>query len=139
MAQNTSPNIFQYATRTKLRFQSVKGLLTVEDLWDVPLRSKDDFNLNAMFKAANKAWKDINEENYVDNTRTPEHTRRETVLEVVKYVIDTKLAEEEAEKTRTARKQEKEKLLKILAEKQGGKLSDLSERELKKRIEALDD
>jgi hypothetical protein len=139
MAQNTSPNIFQYATRTKLRFPSVKGLLTVEDLWDVPLRSKDDFNLNAMFKAANKAWKDINEENYVDNTRTPEHTRRETVLEVVKYVIDTKLAEEEAEKTRTARKQEKEKLLKILAEKQGGKLSDLSERELKKRIEALDD
>lgn len=32
---------------------------------------------------------------------------------------------------------EKEKLLTILAEKQDGKLSELSEKELRKRIEAL--
>jgi len=134
-----SPNIFQYATRNKLRFQSVKGELNVEQLWDVPLRSKDDFNLNAVAKAANKAWKEVSEESFVETARTPEHTRRETVLEVVKYVIETKLAEEEASKTRAARKLEKEKLLKILAEKQDGKLSDLSERELKKRIEDLED
>jgi len=139
MAQNTSPNIFQYATRTKLRFPSVKGNLTVEDLWDVPLRSKDDFNLNAIAKAANKAWKEINEESFVETARTPEHTRRETVLEVVKYVIETKLVEEEAAKTRAARKEEKEKLLAILAEKQEGKLSKLSEEAIKKRIEALED
>ena len=35
-----SNNIFEYATRSKLRFQSSHGVLTVEQLWEVPLRSK---------------------------------------------------------------------------------------------------
>lgn len=139
MSQITSPNIFQYATRNKLRFPSVKGALTVEQLWDVPLRSKDDFNLNSVAQAANREWKEVTEENFVETTRTPEHTRRETVLEVVKYVIETKAAEEEAERTRAARKEEKAKLLEILAEKQAGKLSKMSEEALQKRIAALED
>jgi hypothetical protein len=32
-----SDNIFYRASRTKLRFQSEQGLLTVEDLWDLPI------------------------------------------------------------------------------------------------------
>jgi hypothetical protein len=131
-------NIFEYASRNKVRFQSVRGELTIEQLWDVPLRSKDDFNLNAVAKAANKAWKDVSEESFVETSKTPEHTRREITLNVVKYVIDTKLAEEEAAKRRADNKVEKEKLLAILAEKQAGKLSELSEKELQKRIAALE-
>lgn len=132
-------NIFEYATRNKLRFASTKGDLTIEQLWDVPLRSRDDFNLNYVAKAASKAFKEISEESFVETKKTPEHTRREMTLEVVKYVIDTKLAEEKAAEERAAKKQEKEKLLKILAEKQEGKLSELSEKELQKRIAALED
>jgi hypothetical protein len=132
-------NIFEYATRNKLRFASARGELTVEQLWDVPLRSKDDFNLNAVAKAANKAWKDVSEESFVETTKTLDHVRRETALEIVKYVIDTKLAEEEVAKRRSEKRLEKEKLLAILAEKQAGKLSDLSEKELQKRIAALDE
>jgi hypothetical protein len=135
----TTQNIFEYATRNKLRFASPRGELSVEQLWDIPLRSKDDFNLNTIAKTANKALKDISEESFVETKKTAEHTRREMVLEVVKYVIDVKLEEEKAAETRAARKQEKEKLLGILAEKQAGKLSELSEKELQKRIAALED
>jgi DNA-binding transcriptional regulator YhcF (GntR family) len=130
-------NIFEYATRNKLRVPSARGELTTEQLWDVPLRSRDDFNLNAVAKTASKAWKDLSEESFVETARTPEHTRRETALEVVKYVIDAKLAEEVAAKKRADNKVEKEKLLAILAEKQDGKLSELSEKELQRRIAAL--
>jgi hypothetical protein len=132
-------NIFEYATRNKLRFTSIKGELSVEQLWDAPLRSRDDFNLNAIAKAANKALKDISEESFVETKKTAEHTRREAALEVVKYIIDVKITEEKAAETRAERKQEKEKLLGILAEKQAGKLSELSEKELQKRIAALED
>jgi len=135
-------NIFEYATRNKLRFSSARGELTVEQLWDVPLRSQqsaDSFSLNAIAKAASRALKDISEESFVETAKTPEHTRREMALEAVKYVIEVKLAEEEAAKARAARKQEKDQLLAILAEKQAGKLSELSERELQKRIAALGD
>lgn len=132
-------NLFEYATRNKLRFASTRGELTVEQLWDVPLRSRDDFNLNAVAKTANKVWKDISEESFVETAKTPEHTRREKALEVVKYIIDMKLAEEIAATERADKKIEKEKLLKILAEKQAGKLSELTEKELQKRIAALSD
>jgi len=131
-------NIFEYAARSKIRFQSTRGELSLEQLWDVPLRSKDDFDLNAVAKAANKAWKDIAEESFVETAMTPEHVRRATALDVVKHVIETKLAEEQAAKKRADNKVEKEKLLAILAEKQAGKLSELSEKELQKRIAALE-
>lgn len=132
-------NIFEYATRNKLRFASIRGELSVEQLWDIPLRSRDDFNLNTIAKTANKALKEISEESFVETTKTAAHTRCEAAMEAVKYIIDVKLAEEEAAKTRAEKKQEKEKLLGILAEKQAGKLSELSEKELQKRIAALDD
>lgn len=131
-------NLFEFATRNKLRFQSSKGELTVEQLWEVPLTAKDDFNLDAIAKTANKAWKDISEESFVRTARTPEHTKRETTLEVVKYIINVKLNEETAAKKRADNKVEKDKLLHILAEKQDGKLSELTEKELQRRIAALE-
>lgn len=131
-------NIFEYATRNKLRFASIRGELSVEQLWDVPLRSTDDFNLNTIAKAANKTLKD-SEENFVETAKTAVHTRREMAMEVIRHVIDTKLNEEQAAATRAERKREKEKLLAILAEKQEGKLSALSEKELQNRIRALED
>jgi len=132
-------NIFEYATRNKLRFASSRGDLTVEQLWDVPLRSTDGFNLNAVAKNASKVLKDISEENFVETAKTPAHARLENALEVVKYIIESKLADETAAKKRAENRVEKAKLLEILAEKQDGKLSALSENELKKRIAALDD
>lgn len=134
-------NIFEYATRNKLRFASVKGELTVEQLWDVPLRSRgsDSFNLNSVALYAHRALEAVSAMNFVDTAKTAEHARLEAALEVVKYVIDTKLVEEKAAKKRADNKQEREKLLAILAEKQDGKLSELSEKDLQKRIAALED
>ena len=129
-------NIFEYASCNKLRFASTRGDLSVEQLWDVPLRSTDGFNLNAVAKSTDKALQDVSE-SFVDTVKTAHHVRLETALEVVKRVIGAKLGEEEAAKTRAAKKVEKGKLLEILAEKQAGKLSDLSEKELQRRIEAL--
>lgn len=131
-------DIFEFATRNKMRFASVRGALSVEQLWDVPLRSTDGFNLNAVAKGANEDVKNASEENFVETTRTSAHVYIETGLEIVKHVISAKLAEEEAAKRRASNKIRKEKLLAVLAEKQDGKLSEMSERELKKQIADLE-
>ena len=131
-------SIFAFATRNKIRFASSRGELSVEMLWDVPLRSADGFNLDAVARAANKAWKDATEESFVSTVRTAAHDRLETALEVVKHVIQVKLDDEAAAKKRAENKIEKEKLLAILAEKQDGKLSALSEKEIQRRIAALE-
>ncbi len=130
-------SIFEYATRNKLRFRSSRGELSVEQLWDVPLRSTDGFNLNEIAKAASETVKATNEENFVETTRTPAHTRVETAFEVVKHVIDVKLDDETSNKKRAENRIRREKLLAVLAEKQDGKLSAMSERELRKQIEEL--
>lgn len=135
-------NMFEYAARKKVRFESPHGALTFEQLWEVPLRvkdSKDGFHLDVVAKAANKSLKEISEESFVETARTPEHTRREITLDLVKYVIDTKLAEEKIAEQKAANKIKREKLLTILAEKQDSKLSTQSEKELRKQIDALDD
>lgn len=132
-------NIFEYATRNKLRFASSRGELTVEQLWDVPLRSTDGFNLNAVAKIANDALKAANEENFVETTRTTKNVRIENAFEVVKSIIDVKLADEAANKKRAENRIKREKLLTALAEKQDGRLSEMSERELKKQIAELDE
>lgn len=132
-------NIFEYATRNKLRFTSSRGELTAEQLWDVPLRSSDGFNLNAVAKAANEAVKAENAENFVETTRTSAHVRAGTTFEIVKHVIDVKLGDEAVAKKRAENKIKREKLLVALAEKQDGRLSEMSERELKKQIAELEE
>lgn len=131
-------SLFEYATRNKLRFASLRGELTAEQLWDVPLRSADGFNLDVIARGVNKAFKDATEESFVQTTRTPAVARLEAALTVVKRVIEVRLADEAAAKRRAENKAEREKLLAILAEKQAGKLSELSEKELQKRIAALE-
>jgi hypothetical protein len=134
-------NIFEYATRNKLRFQSARGAITAEDLWDVPLRSRpgDDFNLNEIAKAANGALKEASEESFVEQARTPAHTRLEVTLEVVKHVIAAKLDDEETAKRRADNKAKKDKLLAVLERKQDEKFEKLDIRDLQRQIAALDE
>jgi hypothetical protein len=131
-------NPFEYAARYKLRFATMRGDITVEQLWDVPLRSRDDFNLNMVAKTISRALKDATEESFVEVRRTMFLTALETNLEIVKHIIEVKLKEEELVKKRADNRIEREKLLAILAEKQTGKLSALTEEEIKKRIESLE-
>lgn len=137
-ANNANNTLFEFATRNKLRFSSTRGELSVEMLWDLPLRSRDGFDLDSVAKGVNKALKSLTEESFVSTERTPAVTRAENALELVKYIISVKLAEEETAKKRAANRAEKARLLEILAEKQAGALTALTEKELQERINALD-
>lgn len=130
--------LFLQATRHKYRFPSVKGELSVEQLWDVPLRSKDDFNLDKVARGVSRELESATEESFVETAKAnPAKKVLETKLGIVKQIIAIRLDDEETAKTRADNKLEREKLLKILAEKKEGKLSELSEKELQKRIDAL--
>jgi hypothetical protein len=125
------------ALREKYRFQTTKGALSLEQLWDVPLRSKDGFDLNNIAKSINTELKAATEENFVDMARNPAKDRSQALLELVKFVIDTKLDEEQAAKDRAARSAEKQRLLEALSKKQDAAIDGLSEKEIKRRLEAL--
>lgn len=141
MKTSVESNLFEAATRMKIRFPSSRGLLSVEELWDIPLRSDNNLNLDLIAQGVSKALKAIADEgSFVDkHKKNPEQTKASLAMEVVQHIIDVKLDEETEKASRATRKEQKQKLMAILEQKQGEALLGLSEAALKKKIAELDD
>ena len=124
--------MFEKASRIKLRFATTKGLLSVEDLWDLSLQS-----LDSIAKGVNKQVKESQEESFI-TTRSKSNTELELSLEILKHVIKVKLEEKEAKEQASLRKAELETLRQLKAEKATETLKSLSEEEIDARIAALE-
>lgn len=129
--------MFEKATRLKLRFDSSRGDLTTEQLWDLPLLSKNGFDLDSVAKTANTELKSISEESFVETRTNPRKGELELKLEIVKHVIKTKQDENAATLSATTKREERKKLEAILATKQAAKLEGLSEEDIQKRLDEL--
>ena len=129
--------LFAHATREQFRFASSMGLLTVEDLWQLPLSSKPGFDLDSVAKQVNNTLKQMTEESFVAVTPAPGRKAQELHLEVVKAIIAVKMEENEAARNAKARADEKQKLLALLDDKNTEALKGLTADELKARIAAL--
>ena len=129
-------NIFEAATRGRLRFGSNKGMLTVEDLWDLPLNSKNNASLDGIARAYNRELKSQEEESFVTKP-----ARKDSVLElgfeVVKHIIEVRLAENEAAKKKIDRDKEKKLLMELIAKKEVEELGATDIKDLKKRLAAM--
>jgi hypothetical protein len=132
---NTS--IFFEAAKQKLRFDSVRGELTVEQLFDLPLQSKNQFDLDTIAKTVNGVLKSITEESFVDVGTNPAKQKFELMLEIVKTVIAIKKQENQDARDKANKSAEREKLISILSRKQDQELEALSADEIADRIRAL--
>lgn len=130
-------NIFETASRKAYRFPSVRGQLTTEQLWDLPLTSATNPSLDAVAKSVNAELKNVTTESFVSVETNPAKGALETKLEIVKRIIAVRLAENEASRNAVAKKAEKEKLLDVLSRKQDASLESLSEDEIRARVAAL--
>ena len=137
-------NIFEKATRNKIRFPSARGDLTVEQLWDLPLVAKptsvharDSVDLDTVARTVNKSLKEVTEESFVNTKPHPDRSKFELQLEVVKHVIGVKQAEEAAAKVKADKAAERELLVEALARKQTDSVNNMSEEEIRARLAAL--
>jgi hypothetical protein len=130
-------NIFEQASRQALRFQSERGLLSVEQLWQLPLQAKNNFSLDAIAIETNRSLKALAEESFVAQGSNPAKTVLELQLEILKHIIAAKQAENADARAAADRKAEKQRLLEILDRKQGQELESLSADDLRARIAAL--
>jgi hypothetical protein len=124
-------NIFEQATRSKIRFISPKGIITTEDLWDLSLLS-----LNSLAKALYRTVKESEEISFID-AKSKADTETELRFSIVKSIIDTKLTEKEFQRLATVAADRKKLLLSILESKQQDALQGMSQEELLKELEAL--
>lgn len=125
-------NNFEVAVRNKMRFP-FKGLVSVEDLWDLSVE-----NLDSVFKTLNSHLKTVKEESLL-NTKTKADKELDIKIEIVKYIVGIKLAEKEAHLNAKTKREEKQKLFEVLSRKENEELESKSTDEIKAMIEALGD
>lgn len=131
-------NLYKYAAQNALHFPSIKGELLVEQLFSLPLTSRNGFDLDSVAKAVNAELKTNGEESFVATSANPKQKTLEAMLEIVKDVISTKQAENAAVVARQKRTEERARLLDIITNKENEALSAASLDDLKKKLAELD-
>jgi hypothetical protein len=128
--------IIEQAVRQKLRFNSTKGVLSVEQLFDLPFTSKSGCDLQTVATDCDNAVKSLGETDFVGIASKPNATAQ-LRLDVVKHVIAVLKEERNKTSSANAKKVQKEKLLHLLAQKENEELSNKSPEELQAMIDAL--
>jgi len=122
--------MFEKAARLKLRF-NYKGLCTVEDLWDLPLRS-----LDFLFKDLNSTLKAQKEESLLE-VKSSEDEITELKIAIIKHIVLTRQQEQKQKAAEAEIISKKQKILEIIAAKQDAGLQDMSLEDLNKLYETL--
>jgi hypothetical protein len=132
--------MFERATRERFRYESAQGTLSVEDLWDLPLTTErsnraclDDIakGLNKQLKAA------VDEESFVKPKEESADTTTPAMFEIVKHIIQIRLAESEARRKAKETREKKQKIMALISEKQDEKLKSATIEELQAQMDAL--
>lgn len=123
--------MFEAAVRNKMRFP-YKGQISVEDLWDLDVNA-----LDGVFKTLNSKVK-VSQEESLLRTRSKESEELMVQIEIVKYIVSVKLAEDEARKNAEANRAKRQRILGILADKQESDLKNKSPEELQAMLAALE-
>lgn len=122
--------MFIKASREKVRFP-YKGLATVEDLWDLSVTE-----LDKIYKSLNAKAKRAQEESLLE-VKTSEDETLTAQIEIIKYIVSVKLEEKKAAEMAKERKEQKQKIMSILASKQDEALQGKSIEELEKMLDEL--
>lgn len=132
-------NIFERASRLRIRFESSKGLLTVEDLWVLPLTSKDGkgkVNLDDIARGLHREIQAAGEVSFVKPADIPDE-KLSVAFEVVKHVITVLMAERDAAVLEAQRQEKKKLILAALADAENKELTSGSIEELRAKLAAL--
>lgn len=136
--------LFIVATREKYTFLSSRGVLNTEFLWDVKPVAKsgtdqrDSFDLNTIGMALKKELAALEGESLIETTPNKAQQRLlSNKLEIVKYVISVKLAEEKAAVESKAKAEQRRKIREAIMEKRDQALSAASIEELERQLAEL--
>ena len=131
--------MFAKATRLKLRFDTPKGQLSAEDLWDLPLTSQTGkANLDDLARGLDRQIRDAgNDVSFVNPSSQKESTELQLKFDIVKHIIDVRVAERQEAETKKATSERKQTLLAIIAQKENAELQGASLEDLRKMVEAL--
>lgn len=133
--------MFEQASRMRLRFNSNKGDLSVEDLWDLPLTVTErqrGTSLDIIARTVSSELKSSEEESFVViSAVSVTNSTLQLKLDILKHIIAVKLEEKKTAANDTAKRLQKQKILAIIAQKKDDALLNLSEDGLQKLLDDM--
>lgn len=131
-------NIYKYAAQRQIRFASNRGMLTVEQLFDLPLKSESGFCLDNVAKAISAGLKSLDSESFVEEVKADSNkSDLEVAFEIVKDVIKTKQEQIAAVRLKQENAARKHRILELINEKKDAKFKELTIDELEKELASV--
>lgn len=118
-------NMWIECLKNKFRFE-FKGLISVEDLFDLKLSE-----LDTIYKNLKNEEKNLQGDSLLGNDENPKLSEVEAKIEIVKAVFDMKKADIERAERELAMKAQRDKILAIIENKENQELSEKSIDELR--------
>lgn len=127
----TTEKLFEMATRSKLRFPSTKGELSVEDLWDL-----SDKDLDVVYKNLKDQEVKSSEESLLDDANVDPKLTAE--IGIVRYIFTTKRNERLEAKDLIDKKRNQQLYIDALSRRKLKDIDNMSVEELEAKIAELD-
>ena len=120
--------MYKEASKQKVRFQTNKGLLTTEQLWDLNLNE-----LDSLAVSLEDAYKNSKGKSFLDKRSTKDKGLK-LQFDIVLEVLQTKVDENDAALKTKEVKEHNQKILSIIAEKREEGLKSKPLEELEKML-----
>lgn len=130
-------NLFEIAAYNQYRFPSFAGGLTVEDLFSLPLKTRNNLDLDTVARGICRKLAQEDEESFVEESKSTEVPHLRNKLDIVKHIITVKQSEAKTMREAQDRAMQKQQLLEILHDKKTESLQSLSIEEIEAKINAL--
>lgn len=128
-------DLFMLATKNKYRFNTTKGVISVEDLWDLSLEDLDE-----LYKNMRRTQEYESGESLLNtNTLTKKQRELNNSIEIIKLIVSDKLVTKERMQKAIEKKAQNQRILEIMADKQDAELKEKSLEELQAMLEADDE
>jgi hypothetical protein len=115
---------FQLASKQKLRFQTTKGSLSTEQLWDLSITELDDLAVSL-----EKEYKDSAKKSFVIKKSEKDKTTK-LRFDICLEILDFKVDEQNSLREVAEKKEHNAKIIQLISEKQDDALKGKSIKEL---------
>lgn len=123
--------MFEKASKLKLRFNTSRGSLSTEDLWDLNLESLDKLAISIKKELSETA-----EQSFIKKKHAGDEVLQ-LKLDILVHVINVKLEEKEAKRVSAEKAAKRAQILELMQKKELSMLESKSLDELKQELENL--
>lgn len=129
-------NIFQTASRLKLRFPTNKGAVSSEALWDMPIESKSNTSLDSLYTALDSEFKESQSTGLVSKpSRGNDELRLK--LDIIRTIYDIRVEERKLISESKAKAEKRQQIIDALANAEVKTLEGKTPDQLRAMLEVM--